>query len=71
MKKTVYDTTRFAERMCGIWTLGCLKRTMLEAIGNIAAAVRDKDADRAIRIQTDLMWVYDVFSTIDEKEVEI
>lgn len=70
MKKTCYDTAKFAQRMCGVWTLGCLKQTMLEAIGNIAVAVRDKDAERAIRIQTDLMWVYDVFSTIEEREIE-
>lgn len=70
MKKIVYDTTKFAERMGDLWSLGFLKRTMLEAIGNIAVAVHDKDADRAMKIQCDLMWVFEVFGTIEEKEVE-
>jgi len=69
VKKTVYDTTKFAERMYGLWSLDCLKQTMLKAIGNIAVAVHDKDAERAMKIQCDLLWVLEVFSTIEEKEV--
>ena len=70
MKKKIYNTAKFAERMGDLLSLDYLKSTMLEAIGNIAVAVRDKDADRAIKIQTELMWVYEVFGTIEEREVE-
>lgn len=61
-----YDCSRLAERL-GIWELACVKKTMLEAIGNIAVAVHDKDASRMMEIQCDLMWCYDIFDTIKEK----
>lgn len=70
MKKKIYNTAKFAERMGDLWSLNYLKSMMLEAIGNIAVAVRDRDADHAIKVQTDLMWVYEMFGTIEEKEVE-
>lgn len=70
MKKTIYDTSKLAERMGCLWTLSDVKNTMLEAIGNIAVAVQDKDTDRMASIQCDLMWCYDIFNTIKEKEVE-
>lgn len=69
MKKTVYDTSKLTERL-GLWNLALVKKTFLEAIGNIAVAVHDKDTDRMTRIQCDLMWCYEVFDTIKEKEVE-
>lgn len=63
-----YDCSQLAERMNdGIWTLAIVKKTMLEAIGNIAVAVHDKDADQMMKIQCDLMWCYDIFNTIKEK----
>lgn len=71
MKKTVYDTTKFAELVSEWGSLASLKQTLLEAIGNIAVAVRDRDADRAISIQTDLMWAVEAIGTIEEREVEI
>lgn len=70
MTKKVYDTAKFSERMGEIWSLGYLKCVMLEAIGNIAVAVKDKDADRLMEIQCDLMWCYEIFGTIEEREVE-
>lgn len=63
---STYDCSKLAERMNGLWTLAFVKKTMLEAIANIASAVKDKDADRALAIQADLMWCYDVFDTIKE-----
>ena len=54
-----YDCSRFAERL-GIWNLEIVKKTMLEAIANIAVAVHDKDTDRMAKIQCDLMWCYDM-----------
>lgn len=68
MKKTVYDFSIFAERMNEIWDLATIKKTMLEAIGNIAVAVHDKDTDRMAKIQCDLMWCYKAFDTIKEVE---
>ena len=70
MKKT-YDCSQLAERMNGIWTLGFVKKTMLEAIANIAVAVHDKDTDRMASIQCDLMWCYEIFDTIKEKGGEL
>lgn len=61
-----YDLSAFAERL-GIWNLEIVKKTMLEAIANIAVAVHDKDTDRMAKIQCDLMWCYDIFDTIKEK----
>ncbi|WP_167761854.1 hypothetical protein [Barnesiella sp. WM24] len=55
MKKTVYDFSIFAERMNEIWDLATIKKTILEAVGNIAVAVHDKDTDRMAKIQCDLM----------------
>lgn len=67
MKKTVYDCSALAERMNGgLWTLAFVKKTMLEAIANIAVAVHDNDTDRMAKIQCDLMWCYGVFDTIKE-----
>lgn len=71
MKKTVYDTTKFAELISGWGSLASLKQIMLEAIGNIAVAVSDRDTDRVISIQTDLMWVVEVLGAIEEMEVEL
>lgn len=62
-----YDCSALAERMNGIWSLAIVKKTMLEAIGNIAVAVHDKDTDRMAAIQCDLMWCYEFFDTIKEK----
>lgn len=67
MKKTVYDFSIFAERMNEKWDLATIKKTMLEAIANIAVAVHDKDTDRMASIQCDLMWCYEIFDTIKEK----
>lgn len=61
MKKTVYDFSIFAERMNEIWDLATIKKTILEAVGNIAVAVHDKDTDRMAKIQCDLMWCYEFF----------
>lgn len=61
-----YDCSQLADRL-GIWNLAGVKKTMLEAIGNIAVAVHDKDTDRMAKIQCDLMWCYEVFDTIKEK----
>lgn len=71
MKKKVYDTTKFAERIDGALSLKDIKSDMLEAIGNIAVAVHDRNANLALEIQTDLMWVFEIFGTIEEREVEI
>lgn len=71
MNKKIYDTAKFAVSVGDSGSLDSLKITMLEAIGNIAVAVRDKDADLAVNVQTDLLWVYEVFGTIEEREVEI
>lgn len=65
---TTYDCTKLSERMNGLWTLAYVKKTMLEAIANIAVAVHDKDTDRMAEIQCDLMWCYEVFDTIREVE---
>lgn len=62
-----YDCTKLAERMNGLWTLAAVKKTMLEAISNIAVAVHDKDTDQMMKIQCDLMWCYEIFDTIKEK----
>lgn len=62
-----FDHSKLAERL-GTWGLSTVKKTMLEAIANIAIAVHDKDADRALEIQTDLMWCYGIFDTIKEEE---
>ena len=61
-----YDCTKLAEFL-GTWNLASVKKTMLEAIGNIAVAVQDKDTDRMARIQCDLMWCYEIFDTIKEE----
>ena len=71
MKKSIYDTTKLAERIDGVLSLKDIKSDMLEAIGNIAVAVHDRNADLALEIQTDLMWVFEIFGTIEEREVEI
>lgn len=68
MKKTVYDCSALAEKLKDWQPLADIKATMLEAIANIAVAVKDKDADRALAIQADLMWCYEVFDTIKEVE---
>ena len=70
MKKIVYDTTKLSECIGDLLSFSYLKRMMLEAIGNIAVAVKDKDAARAMEIQSNLMWVYEVLGTIKAKEVE-
>ncbi len=54
--------------MNGVWDLATIKKTMLEAIGNIAVAVHDKDTDCMAKIQCDLMWCYEFFDTIKEVE---
>ena len=64
--KPAYDCSQLADRL-GTWNLASVKKTMLEAIGNIAVAVHDKDTDRMAKIQCDLMWCYEVFDTIKEK----
>lgn len=61
-----YDCTQLAERL-GVWNLASVKKTMLEAIANIAVAVHDKDTDRMASIQCDLMWCYEIFDTIKEE----
>ena len=43
---------------------------LFRSIGDIAIAVRDKDADRALAIQASLMWVYKYIDAIVEMEVE-
>lgn len=63
-----YDCTKLAERMNELWTLAVVKKTMLEAIANIAVAVHDNDTNRMAKIQCDLMWCYEVFDTIREVE---
>ena len=63
-----YDCSQLAEKLIGWQPLTDLKTTMLEAIANIAIAVKDKDANRALEIQADLMWCYEVFDTIKEVE---
>ena len=68
MKQAAYDCSALADRMGDIWNFDYVKKMMLEAIGNIAVAVRDKDAILALDIQSDLMWVYDVISSIREVE---
>lgn len=69
--KTTYDCSALAEKLDGWATLETVKISMLEAIGNIAVAVSDKDANRVLEIQSDLMWVYEALDTIKErKEVE-
>lgn len=62
-----YDCSRLADKLIGWQSLADFKKTMLEAIANIAVAVKDKDADRALAIQAELMWCYEVFDTIKEK----
>lgn len=64
---TTYDCSALAEKLIGWQPLANVKTTMLEAIANIAVAVKDKDADRALAIQADLMWCYEIFDTIKEK----
>ena len=65
----IYDCSKLAERLES-WSLAIVKKTMLEAIGNIAVAVHDKDTDQMMKIQCDLMWCYEIFDTIKEKGVE-
>ena len=55
MKRKVYDTTKFAERIDGALSLKDIKSDMLEYIGNIAVAVHDRNTDLALEIQTDIM----------------
>lgn len=62
-----YDCSRLAERMNELGGMAEVKKTMLEAIANIAVAVHDKDTDRMASIQCDLMWCYEIFDTIKEK----
>lgn len=62
-----YDCSALTEKLIGWQPLAALKTTMLEAIANIAVAVKDKDANRALAIQADLMWRYEIFDTIKEK----
>lgn len=70
MKKTVYDYSALTKKLAEWEPLANLKLTMLEAIGDITIAVRDKDADRALAIQASLMWVYKYIDVIVEMEVE-
>lgn len=62
-----YDCSQLGDKLIGWQPLADFKKTMLEAIGNIAVAVHDKDTDRMASIQCDLMWCYEIFDTIKEK----
>lgn len=66
MSKVVYDCTKLAEKLDGWSTLDFVKSTMLEAIGNLSVAFTDKDANRMLELQCDLMWVFEVLNTIKE-----
>lgn len=68
MKKTVYDCSALAGKLEGWSSLSAVKASMLEAIANIAVAVSDKDANKALDIQCELMWVFEVLNTIEEVE---
>lgn len=62
-----YDLSAFAAELEKWRPIASVKKTMLEAIANIAVAVHDKDTDRMASIQCDLMWCYEIFDTIKEK----
>lgn len=68
MKKTVYDCSALARKLEGWGSLSTVKASMLEAIANIAVAISDKDAGKALDIQCELMWVFEVLNTIKEVE---
>lgn len=69
MKKTVYDTTKLAESIGYYGSLAEAKQVMLENIVGIATAVYDRDTERAMMIQNNLMGAYDIINAIKEKEV--
>lgn len=63
-----YDFTQLSKRLAEWQPLTEIKATMLEAIANIAVAVKNGDADRALAIQSELMWCYNFFDKIKEVE---
>lgn len=62
-----YDLSAFAAELEKWRPIASVKKTMLEAIANIAVAVQGNDTDLMAQIQCDLMWCYDIFDTIKEK----
>lgn len=62
-----YDLSAFAAELEKWRPIAAVKKTMLEAIANIAVAVQGNDTDLMAQIQCDLMWCYDIFETIKEK----
>lgn len=62
-----YDLSAFAAELEKWRPIASVKKTMLEAIANIAVAVRGNDTELMSQIQCDLMWCYDIFDTIKEK----
>lgn len=66
MSLPVYDCTKLAEKLDGWATLDYVKSTMLEAIGNLSVAFTDKDANRMLELQCDLMWVFEALDAIKE-----
>ncbi len=67
MKKTVYDTTKLAESIESFGSLAKVKQTMLENIVEISAAMIDEDSGYALRIQNNLMAIYHIINSIEEK----
>lgn len=62
-----YDLSAFVAELAKWRPIADVKKTMLEAIANIAVAVRGNDTELMAQIQCDLMWCYDIFDTIKEK----
>lgn len=62
-----YDLSAFAAELEKWRPIASVKKTMLEAIANIAVAVQGNDTDLMASIQCDLMWCYDIFDTIKEE----
>lgn len=62
-----YDLSAFAAELEKWRPIASVKKTMLEAIANIAVAVQGNDTDLMAQIQCDLMWCYGIFDTIKEK----